>query len=113
MKMMLQHGMLDENDEIRCKAMIEENERKLDKFNITPCSKMEADRVKWAEFVELYAIRLRAEDDLAGRVKLLRETNPKVKFGSLKARLTVEFISVHTAQSHCRKSNCQCGRGRF
>jgi len=77
MKMMLQHGMLDENDEIRCKAMIEENERKLDKFNITPCSKMEADRVKWAEFVELYAIRLRAEDDLAGRVKLLRETNPK------------------------------------
>merc|ERR1712212_896175 len=39
MKMMLQHGMLDENDEIRCKAMIEEHERKLDKFNITPCAK--------------------------------------------------------------------------
>lgn len=84
MKMMLQHGMLDENDEIRCKAMIEEHERKLDKFNITPCAKAELDRQKWAEFVELYQIRLKAENDLTGRVELLRSTNPKVKFYEFK-----------------------------
>ena len=79
MRMMLQHGMLDEDDEQRCKDMIAEHERKQEKFNMTPCDKNKADRQKWSEFLELYEVRLRIEQNLDGRLELLKRTNPKEK----------------------------------
>ena len=79
MRMMLQHGMLDEDDEQRCKDMIAEHERKQEKFNMSPCDKTKADREKWSTFLELYEIRLRVEQSLDGRLELLKRTNPKEK----------------------------------